>query len=228
MIRRTAPAAAAPTYPPAAQLEVLAARLAKIAKVPANYQHDFSEHILRTVLGVRERDRRSTGVRPGGLLPKAADAARTLQDAFCQMNRHDREWVEHIKKTQVKFIRGEVDDLETAIVNIASVLHAALGKRSTVLKPPKRDPRYALYQQLGMLAPRVKNQPLRELVFGLLHAAQDTGGRFDFNKNSESGALAEALRLLRDGNYLPSGLVPSPLPATTIQRLKNEFVRLSR
>ncbi len=69
---------------------------------------------------------------------------------------------------------------------------------------------------------------LRELVHGLLAAATETGGRLTFDKNSASGKLYRALDLLRD--HLPPGLVPEDLPkaAAKIQRLKNEFVRLSR
>jgi hypothetical protein len=204
------------TYPPDAQLMILAARLANIAQVPADYQQDFSEHLVKTVLSIRSRDRRSTGAKPGGLLPNAATAAQQLQDAFCRMNKRDRDWVEHIKQSQMQFAAGQVDDLETAIYNISSILHAALGKQAPL--PP--DP-------FGGLGSGVKDQMLRELVFGLLHAACESGGKFSFDKNSESGTLAKALRRLRDGGYLPPGLLEDPLPASRIQRLKDEFFRLS-
>jgi hypothetical protein len=219
-----------PTYPPAAQLSVLTERLAKIAKVPTNYQHDFCERIIQTVLGVRNRDRRTTGQIVGGLLSEAADAARRLRDTYSRMSQEDRDWVDHIKRTQMQFTAGEIQHVEATISNLSMLLHSATGRASPVPKPPRRAAqkgRHDLHKELGMLEPRVKNQILRELVFGLLHAARDAGGELDFNKNRDSGALAVTLRLLRDGKYLPPDLVPDPLRGSTIQRLKDEFSRLT-
>jgi hypothetical protein len=64
---------------------------------------------------------------------------------------------------------------------------------------------------------------LRELVFDLLSATRDTGGKLTFNVNSASGTLANSLYLLRE--HLPKGLVKDPLQSRTIQRLKTEFFR---
>jgi hypothetical protein len=233
---KSLPMGTPPTYPPANQLRVLATRLAgkvvPLRHLPENpharndEQHIFAERLIETVLQVRERDRRSTGKIVAGLAwRQAADAARRLQDAYSRMNEQNRNWIEHIKRTQMQFLAGEIQDVEATILNLSALLHAAAGKTTPILAP--RGKKHALYKKLGMLKPRVKDQILRELVFGLLHAARDTGGKLDFNKNSESGALAETLRHLRDGKYLPPGLVPDPLPAPTIQRLKSEFSRLT-
>ncbi len=206
--------ASPPTYPPAAQLNVLAVRLAaKI--VPRRHlpgapqartddQHILAERIVETVLRLRERDRRSTGQLVGGLLPQAADAARRLQDIYARMSQEDRDWVEHIKKTEMQFLAGEIQHIETTISNLSRLFHSALGVASPFPKPPKhrrRAPdhidRHDLHKKLGMLKPRVRDQMLRELVFGLLRAARDTGGELRFDKNSGSGTLAETLCLLR-------------------------------
>ena len=74
--------------------------------------------------------------------------------------------------------------------------------------------------------PKIRDQRLRELVSGLLSAARDANGKLTFDKNKESATLAVALRLLRD--HLPEGLVPDPLPSSTIQRVKTAFFRLRR
>jgi hypothetical protein len=231
----------APTYPPAAQLRVLAERIA--AKVvPRRHlpgkpqartdeQHIFAERLIQTVVRVRGIDRRSTGQVVGSLLREAANIARRLEDIYSRMSRRDRDWVEHIKGAQMQFAAGKIQHVEATLSNLSMLLHSALGKAYPISKPPRlrKTPssRFNLLKGLGMLKPRVKDQMLRELVFGLLHAAQETGGKLDFNKNNESGALAETLRLLRDGNYLPPGLVPDPLRPSTIQRLKTEFSRLA-
>jgi hypothetical protein len=227
---KTPPMAAPPAYPPAAQLRVLADQLA--AKVvPRRHlsgnpharigeQHIFAERLIEVVLRVRERDRRSTSTTPGALLPEAADAARRLDDAYARMNRGDCDWVEHIKKTQPQFLAGKIEDIPATIANLSALLHTALGRSYPV-------PKSRLYRQFGMRRPRVRDQMLRELVFGLLAAARDSGGKLSFNVNSGSGTLANVLDRLR--RHLPTGLVPQPVASRsrTIQRIKNEFNRLS-
>jgi hypothetical protein len=223
----------APTYPSNAELKIIAARIAKIAKAgdkeyfPSNkqYQQDvFRDRVIETVLRLRTRDRRSTVTRPVGFLIECANAARTLHKKFIRMKATDREWVEHIKQTQSQLLVGELHDVETAILNMALLFDAALGRATPVPKPPKSSARYALFAKLGTFKPRVRDQSLRELVFGLLAAARDTGGKLTFNVDSESGTLANVLDHLRP--YLPPGLVPQPIRSRTIVRLKNEFDRL--
>jgi hypothetical protein len=197
-------------YPAKATLEILAQRLATTAKVPAD-QQEFRDRIIELVLDLRTRP--SSGRKPGGRLIAAAEAARVLDKKFTGMNEHDRKWVDELKRTQgVVFAAGEINDLAATITNIAILLHDALGKS------------YPIPKHLEVVRDRVKDQRLRELIFGLWSAASETGGRFTFNKNSVSGSLAIALTQLRP--HLPAGLVPDPLPAPTIQRLKAEFERL--
>jgi hypothetical protein len=202
------------TLPPPAVLRALALRLAKLAQVSQNYQNDFCERISRTLLTIFQWDRRSTGAKPGYKLVEAADAARILQKTFFRLKEQDRDWVEGIKQSQMQFTAGKIDDLETTILNLSMLLNQAVGRPSPV---PRR---------LETVSRSVKDQILRELVFGLLGAATDEGGIFTYDKNSETGTLANALDLLR--GHLPDGLVPEPLRASTIQRLKTEFYRLRR
>jgi hypothetical protein len=200
-------------YPAEATLEILTERLAKRAK--AGNQQECRDRIIELVLGLRKRTRPSSGRKPGRGLIEAAKKARELDKKFAGIDEDDRKLVDEVKRTQgVVFAAGEINDLATTITNIAMLLHDALGKSYPV-------PRHL---DVGHLT--VKNQRLRDLVFGLLSAASDTGGQFTFNKNSVSGSLATALTRLRP--HLPAGLVPNPLPATTIQRLKAEFERLRK
>jgi hypothetical protein len=145
-------------------------------------------------------------------LVDAADAARTLQKEFSRINKDDRDWIENIKQSELQFLAGEIHDVETTILNLSILLNAAAGRRSRL--PP----------WLEENALKVRDQLFRDLVFGLLGAAEDNGGELTFNKNSETGTLAEALDLLR--GHVPPGLVPEPLPVATIQRLKTDSRRL--
>jgi hypothetical protein len=200
-------------YPAKATLEILAQRLATSAKVPAGNEQEFCDRIIDLVLDLRKRTRPSR--KPGGRLIEAAEAARVLDKKFTGMNDHDRKWVDEFKRTQgVVFAAGKIDDLAATITNIAMLLHDALGKS------------YPVPKHFDVGRHTVKDQGLRELVFGLLSAASETGGKFTFNKNSLSGSLATALSQLRP--HLPPGLVPNPLLTTTIQRLKDEFERLRK
>ena len=210
-------------YPAPYQLNLVAQRIAKIAKVSTHYQHEFSERIVEIVMSLRKPHRSSAWGKPGGLLIEAADAARRLQDTFFRMNQRDRDWVEHVKQSQpqLQFVHGEVNDLGSAISNIVMLLDEALGRPSPV---PRRIAK--MNAALVGTLPKIRDQKLRELVFGLLSAATSTNGNLTFIKDKESGTLAVALRLLRD--HLPEGLVPDPLPSSTIQRVKTEFFRLRR
>ena len=140
---------------------VLAERLAKLAKVPTNGRDEFCKRISETVLSLWKRDRRAVSSNPGRALIQAAKAARTLQQNFFYMNKQDRDWVENIKRSQMQFVAGEIQHLESTILNVAMVFRAAIGRPSPLPRHlekllPKRVP------------PKIKDQILRELVFGLL------------------------------------------------------------
>jgi hypothetical protein len=209
-------------YPEPYRLNLAAQGIAKLAKVPVHYQHEFSERIIEIVMALRKRHRSPEWGKPGGLLTEAADAARRLQDTFYRMNKRDRAWVEHVKQSAQPLFAHPINDLGTTIYQIVKLLDAALGRTS----PLPRHIAKMSAKLLGGKLPKIRDQMLRELVFGLLSTATSTGGKLSFDMNKESGTLAVALGILRD--HLPEGLVPEPLPSRTIQRLKTEFFRLRR
>jgi hypothetical protein len=196
-------------------------KIAKLAKVPTGYRHEFSERIVEIVMSLRESHRGPEWGKPGGLLTEAADAARRLHDAVYRMNRRDRDWVEHVKQSQLQFVAWDINDLGWTLSQIVLLLDAALERPAPV--PPHIAEMSA--KLLGQL-PQIRDQKLLQLVSGLLSAASDANGKLTFNMNDESGTLAVALRLLRD--HLPEGLVADPLPSRTIQRVKTAFFRARR
>jgi hypothetical protein len=209
-------------YPTPFRLNLGAQRIAKLAEVPALHQHEFSERIIEIVMAFRKRHRSPEWGKPGGLLTEAADAARRLQDTFYRMNEWDRAWIEHVQQSEQLLFADRINDLGSTISQIVVLLHAALGR-----SPPV--PRHIAKMSAKLLegkSPKIRDQMLRELVFGLLAAATRTDGKLSFDMNKESGTLAVALRILRD--HLPEGLVPEPLPSRTIQRLKTQFFQLRR
>jgi hypothetical protein len=160
-----------------------------------------------------KRDRRSTGDKPGAALIYAADAARTLQKTYFRIKKQDHDWIANILQSQTQFLAGKIDDIETTIINLSMLFNEAVGRPSPL--PPHAAGRRSL---------RIKDQMLRELVFGLLAATENAGGKLTFTKDSVTGTLAEALNNLRE--HLPTGLVQDPLPRVVIQRLKADFFRL--
>jgi hypothetical protein len=198
-----------PTHSPAVPRKVVL-RLADLAGVPTNDREAFCERVSDRLLRLWKRDRRAVSSKPGPDLVKAAKAARTLQEAFYRLNKHDREWVDNMLSSQMQFERGEIHHLETTILNLAMVFSVATGR------PPPLPPH--LGRPLG-----IKDQMFRELVFSLLSAAVDSHGKFTLDKNSQSGTLLKALNILRP--HLPKGLVPAALPVGTIQKLKTDFFR---
>jgi hypothetical protein len=188
-------------------------RLAKLAGVPTNDREAFCEHASNGFLRLWKRDRRAVSSNPGPALIKAAKAARTLQEAFYRLKKHDREWVDNILSSEMQFELGEIHHLESTILNLAMVFSAAIGRPTSL--PPH------LGRSLG-----IKDQMLRDLVFSLLSAATESHGKFTLDKNSQSGTLLKALDILRP--HLPKGLVPKALPVGTVQKLKTDFFRLAR
>jgi hypothetical protein len=209
-------------YPAPYQLNLVVQKIAKLAKVPKHYRDEFCERIVKIVMSLRKPHRSPEWGKPGGLLTEAADAARRLQDTFYRMNKRDRAWVEKVKPSQLQFLDGEIKVLGATINSIVLLLDGALGRPSPV--PPHIAKMNAAL--LGGKFPKIRNRRLQKLLIGLLSATADTHVILTFDKNKESATLADTLRLLRD--HLPEGLVPDPLPSSTIQRVKTEFFRARR
>ena len=85
-----------PTQAPPALPEDVAMQVAELARVPVGEIPLFCDAICETVQRVWETDRRAVSSRPGRALLRAAEAARTFNEAICSLNKDDREWVERL------------------------------------------------------------------------------------------------------------------------------------
>src|SRR5664280_1600668 len=81
--------------------EGVAKQVAELAGIPAGEFPPFYDAICETVQGIWKTDRRAISSKPGRALIKAAEAARTLNEAICSLNKDDREWVERLKALPV-------------------------------------------------------------------------------------------------------------------------------
>ena len=76
--------------------EDVALYVAERARIPAEEVPLFCDAICESVQRVWETDRRAISSKPGQALLRAAEAARTFNEAFCSLNKDDREWVERL------------------------------------------------------------------------------------------------------------------------------------
>jgi hypothetical protein len=127
-----------PNHTPPVRRDVVL-RLAKLAGVPTNDREEFCVGVSDSLLRLWQRDRRAVSSKPGPALIKAAKAARTLQEAFYRLNKHDREWMDNILSSQMQFELGKIHHLETTIVNLGMVFSAAIGRPAPL--PPHLDKR---------------------------------------------------------------------------------------
>jgi hypothetical protein len=78
----------------------------------------------------------------------------------------------------------------------------------------------------GRRAGTVKDRMFQIFVRDLLLATEACGGRLGFEKNIGKGRLVEAINILKP--CLPKGFVPTPLPLSTLQRIKSQLAKRRR
>lgn len=78
----------------------------------------------------------------------------------------------------------------------------------------------------GRRAGTVKDRMFQIFVRDLLLVTEACGGRLGFEKNIGKGRLVEAINILKP--CLPKGFVPTPLPLSTLQRIKSQLAKRRR
>ena len=72
----------------------------------------------------------------------------------------------------------------------------------------------------------MKGWIFQKFVSELYISTVTAGGSLSLEKNTPTGSLIDALHAL--ARCLPEGLVPRPLPASTLQRIRNACVRAAK
>jgi hypothetical protein len=188
-------------------------QIAELADAPADSCESFQYSVCGTVEAVWEREelfKRGPAADNGGPSACAADAALTLHDALGTFGKAEQE---HLQKIFPLLSAEEFEGLRQKAFEISNKLNGAMGR------PPPRDlnapPRP---NRRGRTPDAVKDVFFRRFAYDLLLDAQQAGGRFTVDKNSATGSLIEAMKLLAD--HLPRDFVPSCLPATTLDRFR--------
>jgi hypothetical protein len=202
-----------PDLPMEVRLEV-----ARLAGIPAESQDEFCDLIQCMRLHVCALDRRTLGNKPGDALVSAADAARALHEAFERLNPDDLKWVEQLLTKTPRYNRW-VPALPRSVNALSDLFSIAVGKAPlwNFDGPSGPDAR-------GRRRGDVKNLAFRELVRWLRLVAEEwCGGKFTFDINyEEKSSLTQVLEILR--RYFPQGVVPDPLPLSTIERIISDPV----
>jgi hypothetical protein len=175
---------------------------------------------------------------PGPILKKAAKAARTLNEAVCNLKQGDRRWVNtvvarHPQLSQEARLRAgrqeqleiEIDELQYTVGLLDQLFSIAIGK-----SPPLGAGGARLSKRRGTKKGSVKNAAFHHFVHDLLSLVNQFGGMLGLDKNENfhesGGPLADALASLRP--YVPEYVIPDEkLGLSTLQRIKAKHKRLA-
>jgi hypothetical protein len=205
-----------PTQAPPALPEDVAMQVAELAQVPVGEIPLFCDAICATVQRVWETDRRAVSSRPGRALLRAAEAARTFNEAICSLNKDDREWVERL------MARPEYQDLPRDFIVTVSQIDDLFSTAVGSSIPPMPGTA-ALREKRGRPKGSFKDRMFEVFIRHILLFTDENGGELTFDKNFHKGTLVDVLNILRP--RLPRGIVPNALPYGTIQKIKTKYLK---
>ena len=197
--------------------EDVAMQIAELARVPDGEIPPFCNAIRESVQRVWDLDRRAVSSKPGRALFRAAEAAQTLNEAFCSLNKDDREWVERFIARDSRYAEWQREFMLT-VSRIDDLFSTAIGKTFPTLPGTA-----ALRDKRGRRKRSIKDSMFEVFIRHILLFTTEYGGKLTFDKNSQKGTLIDALELFR--RHLPKGVVPNVLPYGTIQKIKTKFLK---
>jgi hypothetical protein len=205
-------------------------RIAQLAGISNTEREPFCDYVCETVELVRKLDRRADTSGPGDALVSAARAARALNEAVCGLQTADRDWVDMIADKlpaldQETRIRGatelfQINELHQTVWRLATLFNFAVNKASP-----------AIPGKVGELGRKSNKSGIgRDMMFEfllsrLLTATSEAGGRLPFNRDKGSGALVDALNLLRQ--RLPH-VISEELNLSAIKAIRAKHVKSRR
>jgi hypothetical protein len=201
----------------------------------------FCDALCDYVEKVWRQDRRAVSLKPPSrALARAADAARTLNDAVCSLPKEDRAWVDHLVAEHPylfdkKRLRGSTstssrsileapfqrDELAQTVWLLTLLFDISVGRLS-----PLVHTRAAPRNKRGRRKGAVKDLNFEQFIRDILTCTAVAEGELTLDKNFNRGTLLDALNILR--SYLPKGLMPNVLPLGTIQKIKTRHAKSMR
>ena len=208
----------------------VAQQIADIARVPIGERGLFCNNVCDIVETASKQPRRTKSSKPGQALLKAADAARILNEAVCNLNHTDRKWISRVIAndpwlSQEPWLRiakepFEIDELNRTVHSLELLFKTSIGKPA-----PLAPGAAVLSEKRGRKRGAVNDAAFQNFARNLLICVSDGGGTLslDKNKNSKTGTLVEALACLR--SCTPKGLIPKTLPLGTLQTIKTQHLK---
>ena len=146
-------------------------------------------------------------------------AARALHEVLGTLNTDEREFLERLLDDELEFsvfnkISGRrLGELKFTTCQLVLLFSLVTGAPHPGY--PYEDPRP---RQRGKSPGAVKDSIFQNFVCALLILTRRALGGFTLEKNIQTGTLIKAIKILAP--FLSDGLVPKPLPTSTLQRLK--------
>jgi hypothetical protein len=172
-----------PTQTPPVLPPDVAMHVAELARVPAGEIPPFCDAICESVQRVWETDRRAVSSKPGRALFKAAEAARTFNEAICSLNKDDREWVERL------MARPEYQELPreflVTVSRIDDLFSTAIG--SSI---PPMPGTAALREKRGRPKGAFKDTMFEVFIRHILLFTDENGGELTFDKNYKKAVVS--------------------------------------
>jgi hypothetical protein len=200
--------------------------LAELALVPPEQRELFFEFIRTNLDTAWELD----GLIKNGLASKRREklvhAALTLYDTLGNLNKNERALIGRIFGGEAKFLFDRISSEGMTGLDQTAYQLALLFSLMTGKPPPRYPSQLPETPSRGRRAGTVKNWIFQNFVLDLLISTTTAGGSFTFAKETSSGTLVKAIRML--AHHLPEGVGPRSLSGSTLQRLVDRCTRLKK
>jgi hypothetical protein len=195
------------------------AELARRAKIPAASSQAFSSEILMLLLGAVQ----VASFRQQVDVTKAEKAVRAAYDAVRAMSNQQQALLEdafYIAAYREMAWSGDgTGDLsDLGLENAGTAMLRAWVRAFAMVTG--RSPDFAVRKGRGRPEETIRNWQLQQFVGYLWSVVREYGGDLSFSckENRGTGEMVEVLKIFRP--LLPKGLIPTVLPAKTIERVK--------
>jgi hypothetical protein len=203
----------------------VALQVAELAHIPPEERDQFCDLLDGTVQKVWDS---ASSAEPGPALVDAAEAARDLHKQLGKLKEADRlhveklvvqtipdkdtrEWLERVHGHRIDLPWYDLRGLQLTVYRLACLFSIAVRK-----SPPKGPDKSSAARSRT-----VKDVISQNFVRDLLIDVDQTGGTLSLEKTARRGTLIKAIEHLT--GYLPEGIDPEKLSASTLQRIKSTY-----
>ena len=201
-------------------------QLADFGGVPSEHREFYFESVRMNVQTACELDQLVKQGLKSERSKKLADAALALYDELGNLNERGRALIQHILSSKAKFIFDKIssngmEGLDETAYQLALLISLVTGK-----PPPRLPSQLPQSPGRGRRSGTVKDWIFQNFVSQLYISTVTAGGSLPLEKNIPTGSLIDVIDALAP--CLPEGFVPRPLPGSTLQRIKDVYIRAEK